>query len=71
MISEDVISSPETASAVKLINGVDAATYVADVIFTAGFNQDADSAYNTMFFEKAFPASSTGNGYFSSGGRIR
>lgn len=68
---EDVIASPETASAVVLINGVDAATYVADTIFTAGFNQDADSAYNTMFYEMAFPPSGTGNGYFSSGGRIR
>ncbi|CAL3964515.1 unnamed protein product [Diplocarpon coronariae] len=51
---EDVISSPATASVVTAINGVDASKYVADFIFTASFNQDADAAYNTMFFEKAF-----------------
>ncbi|KAK6585749.1 hypothetical protein PZA11_002476 [Diplocarpon coronariae] len=68
---EDVISSPATASVVTAINGVDASKYVADFIFTASFNQDADAAYNTMFFEKAFVAGGMGNGYFSGGGRIR
>ncbi|KAK2630058.1 hypothetical protein QTJ16_000878 [Diplocarpon rosae] len=69
--SEDVISSPSTASVVTQINGVEASKYVADFIFTASFNQDADAAYNTMFFKKAFVAGGIGNGYFSAGGRIR
>ncbi|PBP16544.1 hypothetical protein BUE80_DR012456 [Diplocarpon rosae] len=69
--SEDVLSSPSTASVVTHINGVEASKYVADFIFTASFNQDADAAYNTMFFQKAFVAGGIGNGYFSAGGRIR
>lgn len=68
---EDVIASPSTASVVTKINGVEASKYVADFIFTASFNQDADAAYNTMFYEKAFTAGGIGNGYFSAGGRIR
>src|SRR3569833_487766 len=70
-IYEDVISSPSTASVVTHINGIDAAKYVEDTIFKASFNQDADAAYNTMFYEKAFAGAGAGNGYFSSGGRIR
>jgi hypothetical protein len=54
-----------------LINGIDASTYVADWAYTASFNQDADAAYNTMFFEKAFEAGGTGNGYFYINGRVR
>lgn len=69
--AEDVTSSPSTASVVKLINGIDASTYVADWAYTASFNQDADAAYNTMFFEKAFEAGGTGNGYFYINGRVR
>ncbi|KAB5576208.1 pyridine nucleotide-disulfide oxidoreductase family protein [Coniochaeta sp. 2T2.1] len=68
---EDVISSPETASVVKLINGVDAATYVLNTINAAGYNQDVDSQYNSMFFEKANFAVAGTKGYFSGGGRIR
>ncbi|OIW32669.1 peptidase s41 family protein [Coniochaeta ligniaria NRRL 30616] len=68
---EDVISAPETASIVKLINGIDAATYVLNTINAAGYNQDVDSQYNSMFFEKASVAVSGGKGYFSAGGRIR
>jgi hypothetical protein len=68
---EDVTLNPSTASVVTQINGIDAATYVADFAYTASFNQDADAAYNTMFFEKAFIGGGTGFGYFSSGGRIR
>lgn len=56
---------------VTQINGIDAATYVADFAYTASFNQDADAAYNTMFFEKAFVAGATSKGYFSGGGRMR
>jgi hypothetical protein len=50
---------------------VDAATYVANWIYQASFNQDADAAYNSMFYKKAFTAGGEGNGYFSSGGRAR
>ncbi|KAK0620429.1 hypothetical protein B0T14DRAFT_521409 [Immersiella caudata] len=68
---EDMVSAPDTASAVKLINGVDAATYIADTIFTATYNQDPDAAYNTMFYSKTMAALTGGNGFFSGGGRIR
>ncbi|KAI0125331.1 hypothetical protein BJ170DRAFT_500145 [Xylariales sp. AK1849] len=66
----DVISSPETASVVTLINGEDATTYIEDWIFQASGNQDADSAYNSMFFSKAYNQSGS-QGYFQSGGRVR
>jgi len=69
--TEDVLSSPSTASVVTKINGVDAATYVGNWIYQASLNQDADAAYNSMFFKKAFNASGVGDGYFSSGGRAR
>ncbi|TGO52774.1 hypothetical protein BCON_0135g00230 [Botryotinia convoluta] len=68
---EDIISAPSEASEVTEINGVDAVKYVEDWIFQASFNQDADSAYNTMFYEKAFVAGGVSKGYFASGGRIR
>lgn len=71
MVYEDVTSSPETASVVSLINGIDAATYLADTIYQASWNQDADSAYNSMFYEIAGVAASLGVGYFQGGGRIR
>ncbi|GJC78846.1 peptidase S41 family protein ustP [Colletotrichum liriopes] len=70
-IYEEVISTPETASAVKLINGIDAAKYLEDTVNKANWNRDANSAYNSMFFETSGKATGTGNGYFSSGGRIR
>ncbi|CZR69628.1 uncharacterized protein PAC_19528 [Phialocephala subalpina] len=69
-IYEDVISGG-AASVVTEINGIDAATYVADFAYIASFNQDADAAYNTMFFEKAFVGGGTGTGYFAGGGRVR
>lgn len=70
-IYEDVISSPDTASVVTLINGIDAATYLADTIYQASWNQDADSAYNSMFYEIAGVAAGLGVGYFQGNGRIR
>lgn len=70
-IYEDVISSPSTASSITLINGIDAATYLGDTINQAGWNQDVDSAYNSMFFELSAPAAGLGVGYFQGGGRIR
>ena len=69
--SEDVISSPDTVSIVKEINGIDADTYIQDFAYTASFNQDADAAYNTMFYKKAFEAGGIGNGYFYINGRVR
>ncbi|KAH9884009.1 hypothetical protein F4778DRAFT_578709 [Xylariomycetidae sp. FL2044] len=68
---DDVVSSPETASVVELINGVDAETFVADWIFQASGNQDKDAAYNSMFYEKAFEAELASKGYFQMGGRTR
>jgi len=65
------MSAPEQASVVKLINGVDAAEYVESTINKAGYNQDVDSAYNSMFFEKANLAVSGSRGYFADGGRVR
>ncbi|KAI1080552.1 hypothetical protein F5B20DRAFT_103371 [Whalleya microplaca] len=70
-VYDDVISCPETASTVKLINDVDAATFIADWIYQAAGNQDADAAYNSMFFEKAFLAENKNLGYFQTGGRVR
>ncbi|KAI0384399.1 hypothetical protein F5Y04DRAFT_228519 [Hypomontagnella monticulosa] len=70
-VYSDVVSGVENASAVKLINGVDAPTFVADWIFQASGNQDADAAYNSMFFEKAFVAENKNQGYFQTGGRVR
>lgn len=70
-VYEDVISSPSTASVVTLINGIDAATYIADTIYQASWNQDADSAYNSMFYGIASLAAGNGLGYFQGDGRIR
>jgi hypothetical protein len=71
MNTEDVISNPDKASVLKLINGIDASKYILDTINMAGWNQDVDSQYNSMFFEKANFAVGSGKGYFSGGGRIR
>ncbi|KAK4197994.1 hypothetical protein QBC40DRAFT_332298, partial [Triangularia verruculosa] len=70
-VYEDIIASPETASIVSLINGVDAATYVAETIFKATYNRDPDAAYNSMFYEKAFVAVGSPLGFFAQGGRTR
>jgi hypothetical protein len=50
---------------------MDADTYVQDFAYTASFHQDADAAYNTMFYKKAFQAGATGNGFFYINGRVR
>ncbi|KAF6830567.1 hypothetical protein CPLU01_07257 [Colletotrichum plurivorum] len=70
-VYEDVISSPETASVVKLINGIDASKYLQEHINRANWNRDADSAYNSIFYEQPLFATTGSKGYFSSGGRIR
>ncbi|KAI9640692.1 hypothetical protein NHQ30_011001 [Ciborinia camelliae] len=69
---EDIIAAPSKASEVTEINGVDAVKFVEELIFQTSFNQDADSAYNTMFYEKAYGAAGvSGMGFFSNGGRGR
>ncbi|KAK4174531.1 hypothetical protein QBC36DRAFT_333498 [Triangularia setosa] len=70
-IYEDIIASLETASIVSLINGVDAATYVAETIYKATYNRDPDAAYNSMFYEKASVAVGGPLGFFARGGRVR
>ncbi|KAM7207189.1 hypothetical protein V8F20_002455 [Naviculisporaceae sp. PSN 640] len=70
-VYEDYISSPSTASIVKLINGIDAATYISNIVNAAGWNQDPDAAYNSMFFSLANVLTLDSPGYFARGGRIR
>ncbi|KAK6068626.1 peptidase s41 family protein [Seiridium cupressi] len=69
-VYSDVVSSPETASVVTLINGLDAVTYLENWVFRVSSNQDADSAYNSLFFSKAYNQSGT-QGYFMQSGRVR
>lgn len=70
-VYEDVISSPSTASVLTLINGIDAASYLEERIYQGSWNQDADSAYNSMFYEVSGVAAGLGVGYFQGNGRIR
>ncbi|KAL0472601.1 hypothetical protein QR685DRAFT_473342 [Neurospora intermedia] len=70
-VYEDILANPKNASVVKLINGIDAATYLAKTIDVAGISQDPDANYNTMFYQKATFASSKSTGFFANGGRIR
>ncbi|KAI1736333.1 hypothetical protein F4680DRAFT_264686 [Xylaria scruposa] len=70
-VYNDVISSPKTASVVKQINGKDAEKFLSDWIFAVSGNQDADAAYNSLFYEKAFEAEISSKGYFQNGGRTR
>ncbi|CCU83217.1 peptidase S41 family protein [Blumeria hordei DH14] len=67
---EDVYNSPEVASVVSQINGVDASAYVFNFSMNAPEYQAADSIYNSMFFNKASYAASSMKGYFSGGGRM-
>ncbi|KAJ6443595.1 pyridine nucleotide-disulfide oxidoreductase family protein [Purpureocillium lavendulum] len=68
--AEDVVKDPKTARAVTKINGIEASKYVEETINKATYNQDVDSAYNSMFYSKAFSASAGLTGYFNNGGRI-
>lgn len=70
-IYEDVISSPDTASVVKKINGEDAESFLSKWVFAVSGNQDADAAYNSLFYEKAYEAEVSSTGYFHNGGRTR
>jgi len=67
----DVLSSPEKASVVKKINGEDAEEFLKKWVFAVSGNQDADAAYNSLFYEKALQAEVASNGYFQNGGRTR
>lgn len=55
----------------KLINGIDAATYISNTINAAGWNQEPDAAYNSMFYSLANVLTLNSPGYFARGGRIR
>lgn len=68
--AEDVVKDPKTARVVSKINGIEASKYVEDTIVKATYNQDVDSAYNSMFYSKAISATNNLSGYFQSGGRI-
>ncbi|KAH8883537.1 pyridine nucleotide-disulfide oxidoreductase family protein [Thozetella sp. PMI_491] len=68
-VYDDVISSPQTASELTHINGVEAAKFVEDLMATATYNQDMDAAYNTAFFSLANQASGF-TGYFEAVGRV-
>ncbi|KAI1366661.1 hypothetical protein F5Y08DRAFT_300699, partial [Xylaria arbuscula] len=70
-IYEDVISAPDTASVVAKINGEDAETFLSNWVFAVSGNQDADAAYNSLFYEKAYEAEVSSTGYFHNGGRTR
>ncbi|KAI1162939.1 hypothetical protein F5B18DRAFT_622073 [Nemania serpens] len=70
-VYSDVISSPRRASVVKKINGKDAEDYLSEWIFAVSSNQDADAAYNSLFYEKAYEAEVASRGYFQNGGRVR
>ncbi|KAI0143112.1 hypothetical protein GGR57DRAFT_484585 [Xylariaceae sp. FL1272] len=69
-VYDDMISSPDTASVVQLIDNIDASTYLQDWIIQMSSARTVDAAYNSLFFSKAM--SQTGSkGYFLSQGRIR
>lgn len=69
-IYDDVVSSPDTASVLSFINGIDVATFIEDWAFKVTGSRDPDSAYSSMFYSKAV-AVSGGTGHFKQGGRIR
>jgi len=68
---EELLSAPGTASVIKLINGIDVATFVADTAYKATYNQDPDAAYNSMFYSKTMSIVTRGRGFFAEGGRIQ
>jgi hypothetical protein len=65
------LASPTVASAIVQINGIEAAKFVADLVFTASSSQDPDAGYNTMFYSNAQFAASGSYGLFETGGRLR
>ncbi|KAG5999430.1 hypothetical protein E4U43_002083 [Claviceps pusilla] len=67
-LQSDVIANAKTAPVVTKINDIDAAKYLEDTVNSASYLQDADAAYNTMFWSKA-TAASLNSGGFVAGGR--
>ncbi|KAI0393073.1 hypothetical protein F5Y17DRAFT_329277 [Xylariaceae sp. FL0594] len=70
-VYSDVLSSSHKASVVKKINGKDAEEFLKEWIYAVSGNQDADAAYNSLFYEKALEAEVSSRGYFQNGGRTR
>ncbi|KAG5962543.1 hypothetical protein E4U58_003836 [Claviceps cyperi] len=73
-LQQEVVADAKTAQVITKINGVDAAQYLEETVNAASFLQDADAAYNTMFWSKANAAAAdprvgSGLGTFVAGGR--
>ncbi|KAG6288857.1 hypothetical protein E4U46_002964 [Claviceps purpurea] len=73
-LQQEVVANAKTAQVITKINGVDAAQYLEDTVNAASVLQDADAAYNTMFWSKANaaaadPTVNSGFGTFVAGGR--
>lgn len=67
-VLEDFKADPKSAKAVSKINGIDAPKYLETVFRRATWNQDVDSGYNGMFYQRSLEATG-GKGYFKAGGR--
>lgn len=66
---DDIVSSPSAASPLTEIDGVDATTFIEDLVFATA-SQDPDAGYNAMFYSKPYVAANISNGgYFAGGGR--
>jgi hypothetical protein len=67
--TDDIVSSPSTASPLAEIDGVDAVTFIEDLVFRSAA-QDPDAGYNAMFYSKPYVAANISNGgYWAQGGR--
>ncbi|KAI1262695.1 hypothetical protein F5Y18DRAFT_149911 [Xylariaceae sp. FL1019] len=69
-VYDDIVSSPDTASVVQLIDNIDASTYINNWTIQMSSARTIDAAYNSMFFSKAMNQTGA-EGYFKSQGRIR
>ena len=64
-----MFSSQSTASPLTEIDGVDAASFIEDLVFATA-SQDPDAGYNAVFYSKPYVAANISNGgYFAEGGR--
>lgn len=61
------MTSPNTASVLKTINGVDAAKYVADLADSTSYSHDPDAAFNGMLYTSNLIGGRRGQ--FGTGGR--
>ena len=68
-VYQDVVASPQDASAVTQINSKDAVTYIEDFVNQVGENQDRDANYNMMFYSRAQETVFKTLGHFHRGGR--